>query len=61
VLQALAMAGGLTSFAQETSIMILRNSGKETVHITFNYKKVKKGRNVEENIILERGDVVVVP
>ena len=41
--------------------MILRNSGKETVHIAFNYKKIKKGQNIEENIILERGDVVVVP
>jgi polysaccharide export outer membrane protein len=61
VLQALAMAGGLTAFAQESNIMILRNSGRETVHISFNYKKIKKGLNVEENIILERGDVVVVP
>jgi len=61
VLQALAMAGGLTPFAQESNILILRNSGKDTVHIAFNYKKVKKGQNIEENIILERGDVVVVP
>jgi polysaccharide export outer membrane protein len=61
VLQALAMAGGLTPFAQESKIVILRNSGKETVHIAFNYKKIKKAQNLEENIILERGDVVVVP
>ena len=61
VLQALAMAGGLTPFAQEGNILILRNSGKETVRLPFNYKKIKKGRGVEENITLERGDVVVVP
>ena len=61
VLQALAMAGGLTPFADEGSIVVLRNSGKETVHIAFNYKKVKKGQNIEQNITLERGDVVVVP
>jgi polysaccharide export outer membrane protein len=61
VLQALAMAGGLTTFAQEGNIVILRNSGKETVHIAFNYKKIKKGQELEQNIILERGDVVVVP
>jgi polysaccharide biosynthesis/export protein len=61
VLQALAMAGGLTPFAAESKIVILRNSGKDTVTIAFNYKKVKKGQNIEENIILERGDVVVVP
>ncbi len=61
VLQALAMAGGLTTFAEESKIVILRNSGKETVHIAFNYKKIKKGQKLEQNIILERGDVVVVP
>lgn len=61
VLQALAMAGGLTPFAQEGNIVILRNSGKETVRLPFNYKKIKKGRGVEENVTLERGDVVVVP
>jgi len=61
VLQALAMAGGLTPFAQESKILILRNSGKETVRLPFNYKKIKKGKGVEENITLERGDVVVVP
>ena len=61
VLQALAMAGGLTPFAAESDIVIMRNSGKETVRIAFDYKKVKKGQNIEENIILERGDVVVVP
>jgi len=61
VLQALAMAGGLTAFAQESNIVILRNSGKETARLPFNYKKIKKGRNVEENITLERGDVVLVP
>ncbi len=61
VLQALAMAGGLTPFAGESSILVMRNSGKETVHLAFNYKEIKKGQNIEQNIILERGDVVVVP
>jgi polysaccharide export outer membrane protein len=61
VLQALAMAGGLTPFAQESHIVVLRNSGKDTVRLPFNYKKIKKGQGVEENITLERGDVVVVP
>ncbi|MGA2227688.1 MAG: polysaccharide biosynthesis/export family protein [Syntrophobacteraceae bacterium] len=61
VLQALAMAGGLTTFAQESKIVILRNVGKETVTLPFNYKKIKKGLGLQENIIMERGDVVVVP
>jgi polysaccharide export outer membrane protein len=61
VLQALAMAGGLTPYAQESNIVVVRNSGKETLRLPFNYKKVKKGQSIEENITLERGDVVVVP
>lgn len=61
VLQALAMAGGLTTFAQESNIMVVRNSGQETLHLPFHYNKVKKGLRIEENIVLERGDVVVVP
>lgn len=61
VLQALAMAGGLTPFASESKILIVRNSGKKTVNLPFNYKEIRKGRNIEQNITLERGDVVVVP
>lgn len=61
VLQALAMAGGLTPFAKESGILILRNSGSETARLPFNYSKVKKGKNIEQNITLERGDVVMVP
>ncbi len=61
VLQALAMAGGLTPFADESRIIIMRNHGSETARLPFNYKKIKRGQNVEENILLKRGDVVVVP
>jgi polysaccharide export outer membrane protein len=61
VLQALAMAGGMTPFARESKIVILRSYGKSTQRLPFDYKKIKKGRGYEENITLERGDVVVVP
>jgi polysaccharide biosynthesis/export protein len=61
VLQALAMAGGLTPFADESKILVLRNVGAETMHLPFNYKKITRGENIEENYILQRGDVVVVP
>ncbi len=61
VLQALATAGGLTTFAKEGGILIIRKHGKETTHIPFDYEAVKKGRELEQNILLERGDVVLVP
>jgi polysaccharide export outer membrane protein len=61
VMQALALAGGMVTFAKEDKISILRNHGNETVRLPFNYEEIKKGKNLEQNILLERGDVVVVP
>ena len=61
VLQALALAGGLTPFAVEKKIKIVRKrNNKETVFL-FNYAEVKKGKNLKQNIILQGGDIVVVP
>lgn len=61
VMQILSMAGGLNAFASGGDIFILRQKGNETVRIPFDYKEVMKGRKLEQNIILQRGDVVVVP
>jgi len=61
VMQALAMAGGLTPFASPANIIILRRSeGKEQTFV-FNYKEVSRGMSLEQNRILFPGDVVVVP
>lgn len=61
VLQALSMAGGLTPFAAPNDIRIMRRVGGRQVSIPFRYADVVKGRNVEQNITLQPGDVVVVP
>lgn len=61
VLQALALAGGLTAFAAENKIMIMRDFGTQASKIPFNYRKIKNGENMEQNILLQRGDVVLVP
>lgn len=61
VMQMLSMAGGLTPFASEKSIHILRTSGEDTLKIPFNYKEVLKGENLQQNILIQRGDVIVVP
>lgn len=61
VLQALTLAGGLTPFAKEDQIKVVRKqSGKEVV-IPFDYSEVKKGKRLEQNITLRSGDVIVVP
>jgi polysaccharide biosynthesis/export protein len=61
VLQALSMAGGLTPYAAENDIKVLRKrNGKEEV-FEFQYADVRRGRNLEQNITLQGGDVVLVP
>ena len=58
-LQALSSSGGFSQFAKIKGIYILRNeSGKQT-RIPYNYKAVLKG--VQEDILLQSGDVIVVP
>lgn len=61
VMQVLSMAGGLNPYASENSIHVLRQSKAGTVKIPFRYSDVLKGRNLEQNIMLKRGDVIVVP
>lgn len=58
VLQALSYAGGLTQFAKDDRIIIVRNNEYER---HFNYKKIKEGQSLEQNILLEKGDVIIVP
>jgi polysaccharide export outer membrane protein len=60
-LQALSSCGGFTQFAKLKGIYILRvEEGKQVKH-PFNYKEVVKGNKPEDNILLEAGDVIVVP
>lgn len=61
LMQVLAMAGGLNPYADEGKINILRQTGNQTTRIEFDYKEVIKGKNLEQNILIQRGDVVVVP
>lgn len=61
VLQALAMAGGLNSFAKRGQIKVLRKRDGKTKIFDFDYDDVTEGKKLEQNIQLVRGDVVVVP
>ncbi|MGF1612553.1 MAG: polysaccharide biosynthesis/export family protein [Gammaproteobacteria bacterium] len=61
VLQALTLAGGLSEFARENNIRILRREGGRETVFPFEYGNVKKGRKLQQNIILKGGDTVVVP
>jgi polysaccharide biosynthesis/export protein len=61
VMQALTMAGGLNTFAKANHIQIYREEGDHTIVYPFAYEKVSSGKQVDQNIVLHRGDVIVVP
>lgn len=61
VLQALTLAGGLTPYASENGIKILRRENGKEVVLPFRYSAARSGDGLEQNIMLRSGDVVVVP
>ena len=61
VMQALALVGGTTPFAELNDIKILRRSGESQRLIKFRYGDIARGRNLQQNIILQSGDVIIVP
>ena len=61
VLQALSSAGGLNPFARRSQIKIFRRDVQETKVFKFDYDDVSSGKHLEQNILLKRGDVIVVP
>jgi polysaccharide biosynthesis/export protein len=61
VLQALTSSGGFTQFAKIKGIYVLRTENGKQVKYPFNYKSVVSGKHPELNIVVEPGDVIVVP
>jgi polysaccharide export outer membrane protein len=64
VLDALAMAGGLTEFADRGRITVLRRSGSGTRYIPFAYNRIvsRDGSNgSQDNFYLQGDDIILVP
>lgn len=57
VLEAISNAGGLKDFANGKKIVIMRGNER----LKFNYKEVIKGKNMEQNILLQPGDHLIIP
>jgi len=62
LLQAIATAGGLTQFAAEGRIQLRRTDrgGRETIFL-FDYDAVQDGAQITNNLVVQNGDVIVVP
>jgi polysaccharide biosynthesis/export protein len=61
VLQALSSSGGFTQFARVKNIYVLRTQNGQKIKLPFNYKAAINGKNAEQDIELQPGDVIVVP
>jgi polysaccharide export outer membrane protein len=60
VLQVLAAAGGLVEYADKKNIVIIRKEGGKERRMKFNFDDVVKGKNLQQNVLLQPGDTVVV-
>jgi polysaccharide export outer membrane protein len=61
LVQALSLAGGLGPFAARRRIQIHRGSGADEQIFQFDYKAYEGGQNLDANIPLQAGDVILVP
>lgn len=61
VLQALTLAGAFLDWAKPNDTVIIRGSGTDGVIFDFEYDRVIRGERLDQNILLQSGDVVVVP
>ncbi len=61
VMQVLSLAGGLTQFAEKVGIKVLRRADGKQNAIPFDYSRVQRGRDLPTNILLQSGDIVIVP
>ena len=61
VMQALGIAGGLTRFADGDEIKVVRRVDGQQKAFPFRYGDIEQGKNLELNILLQPGDLVVVP
>jgi len=59
VLDAVALAGGFNDWARRSKLVIMRHDGTAVKRIPVNYNKIVAEE--DDNILLQPGDIVVVP
>lgn len=61
VVQALALAGGFTEWADKDKILLLRRSSGQTERIRVNYDGIVSGKSEGGNVLIQPGDTIIVP
>ncbi len=60
-LQAMTLVGGFTEFADVKKIVLLRRENGQERRIRINYKDILSGEKSDSNLMLKRGDTILVP
>tara|TARA_R110001606_G_scaffold11354_7_gene49335 strand:+ start:23016 stop:23567 length:552 start_codon:yes stop_codon:yes gene_type:complete len=61
VMQALSLSGGLSPYAEENNIIVLRQKDGQQQVIPVHYADIKKGKDLSSNVLIQSGDVIVIP
>ena len=61
ILQAIALAGGFTDFADRDAIVVLRRSAADGTTIPVSYRELVEDSKRVEPLVLRPGDTIVVP
>jgi polysaccharide export outer membrane protein len=61
LLQALALAGGVTDFAKEDQVVVLREEGGIERRTVVSIKDIQTGKRLDANMRLQPGDTIIVP
>jgi len=61
LLHAISLAGGFNEWAKKKKIIVMREAGGKTLRITVDYEKIIADKKMNQNIVLERGDTIIVP
>lgn len=61
ILEAISIAGGFTEWANQKKITVITTQGGQKKKFRINYKKIVSGKDPSQNIILNRGDTIIVP
>ena len=60
LLEAIALSGGVTPFADKSNVVIVRDEDGHEVRSRIDYRKILNGEHPEYNIWLKPGDVLIV-
>jgi polysaccharide biosynthesis/export protein len=61
ILQFISLVGGLTEWANPKKILLVRKEQGKEKSYTINYKKIKSGEDLSQNMALKPGDTIIVP